>query len=244
VIPVIDVMYRLTNAHVRECVASLRVGSLVPPYPGKLIPRKTFNPALCPPLGAPEPFTGQAPRPSLPLPPNVGVEITWHPTAAWTLHCPVSTKSDTPHKDPCLDCVAYELVEEQLQVIAKAFYDAWGPQDIGSMPPECYLFGQPPPASPYSHAARKLGAAGHVVALLDRGPLADDIEQFGGSVTSSVDAFLVRMRERTPDVIVLDRSRVTADVLRVLDEMCRPAAEPTAFRVLREWSLGGEEVVR
>lgn len=183
----------------RGSVGHLRVGSLVAPVQGKLIPPR--GSAFAPSLGM-----GGAARP-----------VPWIPSSRWTLHVPPVPPGDAtpwgngrpltpPHTDPCSTCAAIELTDEQLAVVARTFYAAWGNRTPESLPPESFLFGQPPIAGIYApaHTAVPLGK---VLALVERGPIADNVEQqLRGATTVDVDAFIAGIRDRNPDTVVISRA--------------------------------------
>jgi hypothetical protein len=163
----------------------------VPPFVGKTIPVK----------GAPHAQKNPDGTIAWHMPPLV--DVRWLPCDKWTLHVP---KPDAPaHADPCIDCAPIELTVEQMQVVAEAFYKAWGPREPSTLPPECPLFGQAPPVSIYAPTPSAT-PVGRVVALLPNGPVCDAIEQLRGSVSSQVGAFIDRVRSGgPPDVVVISR---------------------------------------
>lgn len=187
----------------RGAIGQLRISSLVPPHPGKVIPVK-----------APPKF-----------------ELQWVPSDRWTLHVPqVETPKDgappitvAPHTDPCESCSALELDDQQLQVIAAVFHAAWGPRTpAGVWPPrdlpaECFLFGQPPQSSVYGHQPRDSSRIGRVTALLEGGPLSDLVDSVRGSVTPSNNTFIERLQQHVPDVVVIDRAAAGDRLMEVLE---------------------------
>jgi len=183
------VIRAFAHSDVREGVEWLRVGSLVPPTPGKKIPRLTKMPTIT--LDS----NTQAAA-------STAAEFGWFETNAWTLHVPRSAKVPM-HTDPCIDCTPIELTPELLEVIAKAFEDAWGHRDLQRVPAECFLFGQPPRSG--SRATTQAVSVGKIVALLPPSVLADNVTQLRGYVTEQEDAFRSRLTEGEVDVLVISR---------------------------------------
>ena len=129
-------------------VRLIRRHSLVQPYPGKMIPV-----AAMPPLHDPGFLAARFGSPDPSAPPRAHVPISSEEMApamtmvpapdVWTLHVP--TKPTAPHADPCPDCTAIVLDNDQLNVIAEVVEKAWGHRDLSAIPAEAYLFGVPPP---------------------------------------------------------------------------------------------------
>jgi hypothetical protein len=205
--PVHKAIYFGLKRDIRDWLGRLRMHSLVPPAEGKLIPMRS------PPInhvlpGAPVVVDENSPpRWSPPVPKIKSTawenwELRWIATKHWTLHLPL--KGAAPHVDPCADCNAIELYDEQLQVVAEAFYKAWGRERTPmQMPPELFLFGQPPLTSVF--AAPVPSAAGSIVALVPNGALCDNVEHLHGSATPGITDFVNRMQDRVPDTVVVDR---------------------------------------
>ncbi len=184
-----NVIRALAHSDVREGIEWLRVGSLVPPTPGKTIPRLTKMPTIT--LDS----TTQAAA-------STPAEFGWFETSAWTLHVPRSAKVSV-HTDPCLDCTPIELTPEQLEAIAAAFQDAWGHRDLQKVPAQCFLFGTPPRSG--ARTVQEAAAVGRTVALLAPCVLADTITNLHGYVTKDHDAFRSRLTEGEVDVVVISR---------------------------------------
>lgn len=173
---------------IRRGVRWLRVCSLVPPSPGKTIPRMTKFPSI---------WTDGDTR-------TVGMipaEITWVPTEAWTLHVP--QQECAAHVDPCLDCTPIELDAARLEAVAVAFEKAWGHRDIAKVPANNLLFGMPPRESAPARAA---SPDGRVLALLMPGALADAVTYLSGSSVRIPSIFAERVAEAPPDVVVISRA--------------------------------------
>lgn len=200
----IPVIRAFADEDVRRAITWLRVHSLSPPFEGKTVRRVTRLPtALLNPALRDEPGGGVRALP---------IESALFPCDAWTLHVPRSPVA--AHRDPCDDCIVVELDAAKLEVLARAFESAWGHRDLTRVPPECYLFGQPPRETKL--AAQDPEATGRVVALMPNGALAAALEAFGGSVTQQTTAFTDRVREPVPDVIVISRKAAGAELENVL----------------------------
>jgi len=195
---VAPVLRALVDSALRDGVGRLRISSLVGPFAGKTIPVK----------GAPHAQENPDGSIAWHLPPRV--DVRWLPCERWTLHVPLA--GAPVHKDPCIDCAVIELTPAQLKIVADAYYKAWGPRDPSTLPPECLLFGQPPPTSVYAPAPPTT-PVGRVVALLPDGPVCEAIERLRGTVASQVNAFIDRVSSNPPDVIVISRA-VAGDRLR------------------------------
>lgn len=166
----------LSQYDVRSRISWLRRHSLLPPYPDKRVPRLTRWPRLA--------LDGDTR--SIAYDPG---ETTLVPCSSWTLHVP--PRLMPVHTDPCMDCTVIELTDPQLNVIADAFEATWGHRDLERVPPECLLFGQPPPdgEAPVIDAE----GIGRTVALMSTNALSGAIENTGGSVTLQVETFLARL---------------------------------------------------
>ncbi len=200
----IPVIRAFADEDVRRGIGWLRVHSLVPPFEGKAVRRVTRLPTAM--LNA-----------ELREDPSGGVlavprETALFPCATWTLHVPRSPVA--AHKDPCDDCIVIELDAAKLDVLAQGFEAAWGHRDLQRVPPECYLFGQPPRETKL--AVQDPESTGRVVALVPNGALASALEAFGSSVTPQAVSFSARVREPVPDVVVISRKAAGAELESVL----------------------------
>ncbi len=179
------VVRAFANADLTAGVSWLRRSSLVPPYEGKVVPRVTS-------MGGvqldPETQTTVVTAPT----------IGWVPCSAWTLHVPRSASS-VVHADPCAACTPIELSNEQLELIAVAFEKAWGHRDLGKVPAESLLFGQPPRESVGTVQTQ---ASGKIAALLGPSALASAITGLGGAVTTDPVSFSARLKEGVDAVLV------------------------------------------
>lgn len=222
----------------RENLARVRVGSLVPPKPSKHIPqtdfvatRKQFEEIGArireagPPQGTPErPSGGPAlatgttfrwdmgrreVQPAASVPAAPKPVVRWELCAnSWTLHVP--THDAEPHNDPCEHCRPIVLDDELLHVVAAAFQDAWGPScRPEDVPPEAYLFGLPPPKSELGKAVVAAPPRMKIAALAPVGTrLAIIAEQMKGVATERVQTFCERVQASPPDAIVIDFATV------------------------------------
>jgi hypothetical protein len=122
-------VHRILAEHgVRVSAACLLSGSLVPPAPGKQIPRPGI-PQLVPSADGSFRHDSGVPR--------------WVSTERWTLHIP---RHEMPaHRDPCHDCFAIELDEAQVASILDAVEATWGHRDPARLLAESRLLGDPPP---------------------------------------------------------------------------------------------------
>lgn len=133
---------RLLARHLKNksSIRNVRVHGFVPPSGmtgvGKKIPRVTAPPPVS--LDSIRDQIGKYVEPA-----PLQLHITWVESTAWTLHVP--EKPCAVHTDPCESCVAIELNDEELAVIAVAFEQAWGHREFWKLPPDAYLFGEPPP---------------------------------------------------------------------------------------------------
>ncbi len=178
------------HADVRDGIAWLRVGSVVPPYEGKTIPRITSMPELR--------LDTETKTVISATPATFG----WFPCASWTLHVP---RAACPaHKDPCVDCTPIELTSELLEALASAFEAAWGHRNLHLVPSETPLFGEPPRDWKADSAPPPV-ETGRIVALVPRGALASALSSLRGSVTDDLAAFDARLKEGA-DVLVIERS--------------------------------------
>ena len=173
---VTPVIRALQQYDVRQRIGFIRRHSLVPPFEGKRVPRLTRWPRLA--------LDGDTR--SIAYDPG---ETTMAPCGSWTLHVP--PRALPAHSDPCMDCTVIELTEAQLYVIAEAFKSAWGHCDLNRVPPECPLFGQPPPEGDVPVVDAE--GVGRTVALMPTSALSNAIENVGGSVTPQVETFLARL---------------------------------------------------
>jgi hypothetical protein len=182
------VIAAFADVDMRRAVSWLRIGSVVPPTPGKKIPRllkvatmemnsETLEARMIPP------------------------EYGWVDTDQWTLHVP--TGPCAAHTDPCLTCMPVELTPLRLEIIARAFEGAYGHRQLGTMDPASYLFGTPPRDG--VQAQQNLRAMGEIVALLPPSVLADHVRGLQGYVTGLEDAFRSRLAEGHADVVVISR---------------------------------------
>lgn len=211
------VLKTVISGDLRAGIGRLRVGSLVGPFAGKAIPW----------LGAP--MSDRLPDGTFFSLPR---EVQWQPTEHWTLHVP---PTNLPvHKDPCVDCTTIELNDEQLRAVSEAFYDAWGTAaKPWEMPPECFLFGQPPLVGDFAPTP-DVEPVGRIVALLPDGPICAAMEQLKAAVAGQVGAFIDRLADRRPDVIVLSRALVDTRLEEVL------AAVRAAWKVEEAAGANGE----
>lgn len=182
---VTPVVRAIASADLTAGVSWLRRSSLVPPFEGKAVPRVTSMGGIQLDAGTQQAVTTA---------PTVG----WLPCSTWTLHVPRSASS-VVHADPCAACAPIELSSEQLELIAVAFEKAWGHRDLGRVPAESLLFGQPPRESV---GTVQLQTSGKIVALLGPGALASAITGLGGSVTTEASAFTMRLKEGVDAVLV------------------------------------------
>lgn len=162
---------------IRDGLTRIRVAHLVGPFEGKMVPIEQH--------------------------PIHKTQETMRPASGWTLHIPRDDNTpltERPWEDP--NCAVLDLDAKQLKVVADAFYAAWGNVDIASMPRECLLFGQPPLGSPFEKERRD--PVGRVVGLMGDTAVAHILEQVHASMTPYLDTFLDRIRERPPDVLVVD----------------------------------------
>lgn len=214
---VVKVTRTIINSDLRNGAGRLRIGSLVPP--SRTSPKQL-------PMWVPQ-FIPLNPDGSRDLTADAA-KLVWYPSMKWTLHVP--PRDDVPaHEDPCENCVPIEITEEQLRVVADAFYDAWGPRDPTTLPPECFLFGQPPLTSRFG-PMRPAYPVGRFVGLLPDGPIADHVEHLNGVVARDIGGFLDRLREKTVDTIVLSNT-VVGDQFPGLIEMI--ASELERIRATR-----------
>jgi hypothetical protein len=174
---------------VRAGVQWLRVGSVSPPFEGKIVPRLTSMGEI---RLDPETRTASA------TPATIG----WFPCDTWTLHVPRAECA--AHQDPCINCTPIELDVAKLEVIAQAFESAWGHRNLPIVPAECFLFGEPPRDWKPEDATAP-AAAGRIVALIPRGALASSISQLRGAVTDDLTSFDARLKEGA-DVLVISRA--------------------------------------
>lgn len=174
---------------IRDGLARIRIAHLVASFPGKMVPVEQH--------------------------PVYKSPNTMRPATGWTLHVPrddAASLADRPWEDP--NCAVIDLSDKQLRIVADAFYSAWGKVDITRMPRECLLFGQPPLGSPFEPQTRD--PVGRVVALIGDTALAHILEQVHASTTPHFETFLERLRERAPDVLVLDTRATSESLARAL----------------------------
>jgi hypothetical protein len=174
---------------VRQGISWLRVGSISPPFEGKLIPRLT---------GLGEVRLDAATLSATATPATFG----WFPCDKWTLHVPRAACA--VHQDPCADCTPIELDAEKLEVIACAFEQAWGHRNLPAVPPECPLFGEPPKDWQVESAPAPI-VTGKIVALIPRGAVASALGQLKAAVTDDLASFDARLKEGA-DVLVISRA--------------------------------------
>ncbi len=182
------VVLAFADVDMRQALPWLRVGSVVPPSPGKKIPRLLRVAQM-----DMNPETLEARM----IPPEYG----WVETDQWTLHVPQSVCA--AHTDPCLTCMPVELTPLRLEIIARAFESAYGHRQLGTMDPASYLFGTPPRDG--MQAQQNLKAMGEIVALLPPSVLADHVRNLQGYVTGLEDAFRSRLTEGRAAVVVISR---------------------------------------
>lgn len=183
------VIRAFANDDVRRGIGWLRVGSVRPPVPGKVVPRLTG-------MGEIQLDTATLSANATPA------TFDWFPCDQWTLHVPRAEVAT--HEDPCLNCTSIELDAAKLEAIASAFEKAWGHRDIHLVPPECLLFGEPP-KDWQVESAPAAEPTGKIVALVPRGAVASALSALRGAVTDDISAFDVRLKEGA-DVIVVSRS--------------------------------------
>ncbi len=185
-----------TGSHVREGFGQIRRSSLVPPFPGKTVPRLVrFN------NGSLDPETKTVVMPSAPT-------MAWEPCDTWTLHVPVAPNTP-PHQDPCATCAVIPLDVQLLEVLAVAFEKTWGSRDLNSVPPETLFFGEPPREGKIAEKVR--ASAGRIVALVQPGALRDALTRVGAICVDEPGVFVERLGEGA-DVVVVTKARVDESV--------------------------------
>lgn len=185
----------------RRAVRWLRRGALVPPYPGKMVPRV---------VAMPKAILDTQTREAVTVP----AATAFTPCDTWTLHVPADQRE--PHTDPCATCTVLDLTPVQVETIAAAFERAWGHRDLQRVPAEYPLFGEPPRSD---RVQPDTPPVGRVVALCEPGAVADSLRALGAVVTGDVDAFLARQSEGFDAVHVSRRAAGArwAEVLAALD---------------------------
>ena len=166
----------------RRAIKWLRRGSLVPPYEGKTIftQRTPMDAQVALAQGGLDRVTGAI---HFTTPPRTV------PCTTWTLHVP--EKPVPAHTDPCEDCVAVEVSDQQLQIIAAAFEQAWGHRDLNAVPAESLLFGEPPAEDVVVGDGKFETCA----ALIGPGPVSEALSGVRAKVARDPDSFLARLSE-------------------------------------------------
>jgi hypothetical protein len=193
------------NHKLLERIRFLRRHSISPPFPGKMLPT----------LALPDVIEGSlADRLQSPI--DLKPKIAWVPADdRWSLHVPQSFVS--PHDDPCPDCTAIDIDAVQLEVIARAFEDAWGHRELYTVPPETYLFGTPPPEGTDLTVAEK-SKGEKAVAVVEFGTVrADDMARVGVNVVA-VEHFGARLAEGAEGVYI-SRAACGVELGNVLGEV-------------------------
>lgn len=171
------VITAIPQVNMRVALPRLRVGSLVGPIPGKVVPRMTAMPQV-----HLNPETRQAT--------STAAAFAWTPCTNWTLHVPPAPCE--PHVDPCPTCAVVDLTEAQVAIIASAFEQAWGHRNINMVPFAYPLFGE----APRSYDGRpSVKPIGRIIALCEPGAVADALRGLGAHVAGEVPAFLALARE-------------------------------------------------
>ncbi len=198
--PVLRV-FASTGSYVREGLGQIRRSSLVPPFPGKTVPRLVhFN------NGYLDIETKTVVMPSAPT-------MAWEPCDAWTLHVPVAPNTP-PHQDPCTTCAVILPDAAQLDALAVAFEKTWGSRDLNSVPPETLFFGTPPREGKIIE--KTVASAGRIVALVQPGALRDALTRVGAICVDEPGVFVERVREGA-DVVVMTRTLASSDLLVSID---------------------------
>jgi hypothetical protein len=206
-------------------VRFLRRHSLVQPYDGKQIPVATMPKPIEGSLAENFPIPLLGSQPQLRIVDSNSKEdlvVTWGPTDKWTLHVP--SRLTMPHVDPCPECLAIELDEAQLNVIAGAFEKAWGHRDLTLVPPEAYLFGAPPSDSDIGERALRGEKA---VAFVRNGCVrADVLAKDGVSVVGELAPFVERLGDGVEGVYLSREAcaEKLGDVLGAVWKAWGPAA--------------------
>ncbi len=207
-----DVARAFPNHKLLERIRFLRRHSISPPFPGKTLPT----------IALPDVIEGSL-ADRLRAPVDLKPKIAWVPADdQWSLHVPQSF--GPPHEDPCPDCTSISLDAGQLEVVARAFEQAWGHRELHNVPPETYLFGTPLPEGTDLTVVEKLKGE-KAVAVVEFGSVrADDMTRVGVNVVS-VEHFVERLNEGA-EGIYLSR------------EACGAALGDVLGAVWKAWSTG------
>ena len=197
-------------AWLRDHSAQLRVSSLIPPSPTKVILRpdkvawrahteaegariRAVGPDVGPPRW-PEPKTQPEYKPPMlhiPCPDQ------------WTLHVP--DKASTPHHhDPCETCRTIFLSDHEMTVIRTLFHEVWGTEDFSQIPGPAFLFGNPPPESAF--AARAEPQQEKLPAVMTCAPVSvitTMLDQLKASLTGDPTVFVTRLKNAPSEAAVL-----------------------------------------
>lgn len=200
----------------------LRVGCLVPPYPGKVV------------------YAAD--------PTNPPAFVSWQPCTTWTLHVPGPNDSNDyrvmPETvPPNYTMVVYRLSQVEIEAIAESFYAAWGKEAvISEMPGAAPLFGEPPLAEDAEPLT--VSKDERMTAFVERGTAAEQwVTYLRGSSTDTVKTFVDRMRAQMPRFILLDHralAQLTQDEFDQIVEQIKLSMRPLDRRDVVRLAAGTE----
>jgi len=201
---VAPVLAAFGSAELRHGIQRVRVSGLVPPSPEK----KLYWPQL-------HMTHGDGPR----QPADYRIETC---PDLWTLHVP-RDQTVPWHNDPCIDqCTVLKLTtSEQIEAVRLAIERAWGHTELGKLPRDAFLFGQPPLVEVGIEATETF----NVVALARReSRIGGAVETLAGSCTTDVSTFLARTGGGMEvDAVVIDFATAPIDHLDAILDAVRTA---------------------
>lgn len=190
------------HGEIRDKADRLTVGCLSPPFMGKQV--------------------------AIPNHPNVaaqgGPSHTLHDAQGhWTVHVPPHDVEPHNHRSICYTCTPYVLENDELEAIAHAFYDAYGPnRDPFTLPIDAPLFGRVPLKGLFSAPTNPVPPFGAVTALVPPHTLLEGyLDRIHATTTADVATFIQRIESYGVDVAIVDLRQINDEELESVMQALR-----------------------